>query len=422
MDFKGKTIVIAGRGVSGESAHEVLTSLGATCAYLDEGLPEHAELLVLSPGISIFDPALGEAKRRGVRIIGEIELGYLLCRRPIVAVTGTNGKTTVVRMIGRILQSAKIKAAVCGNVGVPFSRVAYKDDFDVAVVEVSSFQLESVHAFRPKVAVITNIAQDHLNRHKTMRAYIDAKLSVARNQTADDTLILSQDDIPLQALEGFCPKAKLLYTTVRGVDNGAYVLDGGIWFGGEEVCKIAQIHAENEHTLKNVLSAVCACKALGIENDAIIDALSTFEQDAHRLHLSACKGGKNFYNDSKGTNVSATLAAASCMKGNTCLIAGGSDKGETYDGLFKNLPPQIVRVAAIGEVANILCAAAARCGFLNIEAFADLGSAFAWASDGEEENVLLSPASASFDAYSSYAERGEAFERLVETYHAQKQS
>ncbi|MDE7394792.1 MAG: UDP-N-acetylmuramoyl-L-alanine--D-glutamate ligase, partial [Clostridiales bacterium] len=379
-------------------------------------------LLVLSPGISIFDSVLDEAKACGVCIIGEIELGFLLCRRPIVAVTGTNGKTTVVKMIGRILQRAQLRAAVCGNVGVPFSRVAYEDDFDVAVVEVSSFQLESVHAFRPKVAVITNIAQDHLNRHKTMRTYIDAKLSIARNQTADDTLILSQDDIPLYALEGFFPRANLLYTTVRGALSGAYLLDGAVWFNGEEVCKQSQIRAENEHTLKNALSAVCACKTLGIENRAIIEGLSTFEQDAHRLHLSAQKGGKNFYNDSKGTNVSATLAAASCMKGRTCLIAGGSDKGDTYDELFKNLPQQIVRVAAIGAVANTLCAAAARCGFMNIKAFADLESAFAWASAGDEENVLLSPASASFDAYSSYAERGEAFERLVGAYHAQKQS
>ena len=418
MDYKDKNIVIAGRGVSGQSAYEVLSALGATCSFLDEGLPPAASLLVLSPGISVFDAALNEAKAKGVPIIGEIELGYRLCRRPVVAVTGTNGKTTVVKMIGRILACAGVMAAVCGNVGLPFSRVAHEDAFEIAVVEVSSFQLETVRDFRPKVAVITNIAPDHLNRHKTMQNYIDAKLAICRNQGEDDTLILSADDIPLYALQGLAPRSRILYTTVRGACEGAYILNERVWYGGEEVCKVGEIRAENEHTLKNALSAVCACKALGVENRAIIEGLSAFEQDAHRLHLSAEKGGKRFYNDSKGTNVSATLAAASCMKGRTCLIAGGSDKGETYDDLFARLPPQVVRVAAMGAVAKTLCAAADRARFTNIRAFPDLAAAFAWACAGEEENILFSPASASFDAYSSYIERGEAFERLVREYHA----
>ena len=273
--------------------------------------------------------------------------------------------------------------------------------------------------FHPKVAVITNIAPDHLNRHKTMRAYIDAKLAVCRNQTADDVLVLSAEDIPLYALEGFSPCASVKFTAAHGVCHGAYRWNESVWYCGEEVCKTAQIRAENEHTLKNALSATCACKALGVANEAIVAGLSAFEQDAHRLHLSAYKYGKRFYNDSKGTNVSATLAAAACMNGRTCLIAGGSDKGETYDDLFAGLPPQIVRVAAMGDVASALCAAAERASFRNIKAFSDLASAFAWASSGEEENILLSPASASFDADSSYIERGEAFERLVEAYHAE---
>lgn len=418
MDFNGKTIAIAGRGISGESAFEVLSLLGATCTFLDEGLPEAADLLIVSPGISIFDPMLDAAKERGVPVIGELELGYMLCRKPIVAVTGTNGKTTTVKMIGHILECAGVRAAVCGNVGVPFSRVAYRDDFDVAVVEVSSFQLESVRAFRPSVAVITNVAQDHLNRHKTMRAYADTKLAIARNQTAEDTLILSQDDIPLFALENFSPQAKVLYTSAHGRVHGAYLLDDAVYFEGEKICDADRIRADGAHNLKNALSALCACKVLGTSNDAIVAGLSSFIPDAHRLHLVAHKAGKNFYDDSKGTNVAASLAAASCMSGATCLIAGGSDKGESYDELFRALPPQIVRVAAAGGTAQTLYDAAQRNGFTNIKTFADLESAFLWASAGEEENILLSPASASFDAYSSYIERGEAFERLVEAFHA----
>ena len=195
--------------------------------------------------------------------------------------------------------------------------------------------------------------------------------------------------------------------------RGAYVLQDKIYWCGEYICDTDRVRMEGEHNLKNALSAVCAAKAMGVENAPIVDALTSFLPDAHRIELVAHKNGKNYYNDSKGTNISAALAAANAMCGSTCMLVGGSDKGYEYDDLFRRLPPNVVRVAAVGETAQKVKDAAARCGFAAVRAFSDFSEAFNWAADGEEENVLLSPASASFDMFSSYRERGEAFVRLV---------
>lgn len=414
-DFAGKKILIAGRGISGEGAYEALIASGAECAFSDDAeIPNFdPNLIVVSPGISVDRPIFGYAEGHNVPIIGEIELGYLLNDAPIVAVTGTNGKTTVTRLIGRMLAEAGLRAAVCGNIGQSFAAVAKKGGYDYAVVECSSFQLETVSELRPRVAVITNISPDHLDRHKTMKAYCDAKLNIALHQQSADILILSQDDIPLYALEGFVPKGNTMYTSVRGRVYGTYVVGDKIYFMGEEICRTDRIKTEGEHNIKNALSAICAAKVLGVQDSAIVSALTKFDLDAHRLHLVARIGGKNYYDDSKGTNIMASVRAAECMVGDTCMIVGGSDKGYEYDLLFRLLPPVVVRVAAVGATARKVYDAAHRCGFSEIKTFGDFTEAFNWAADGDEENVLLSPASASFDMFGSYAERGEFFERLV---------
>lgn len=414
-DFAGKRVLVAGRGISGAGAFEALSGLGAICAYTDETniASFGADLIVVSPGIETNQPVFAYAKENAIPLIGEIELGYLLCDKPIIAITGTNGKTTVTRLIGDIFAAAGQKAAVCGNIGNSFSLAAYKGGYDVAVTEVSSFQLETVDKFRPRIAVITNISPDHLNRHKTMQAYCAAKRNIARNQTEEDFLILSQDDIPLYALENFAPKGKTLYTSVRGKLKGAYLFGGDIYYMSEKVCSADRVRLEGEHNMKNALAAVCAAKICGIDNAAVVSALTSFKPDAHRLKLVARINGKNYYNDSKGTNIMASVCAAECMCGDTCMIVGGSDKGYEYDELFSRLPETVVRVAAVGETADKVKAAADRCGRCTVETFNDFAEAFYWAKSGGEENVLLSPASASFDMFSSYGERGEAFERLV---------
>ena len=414
-EWQGKKFWIAGSGVSGRGAYEALTNAGAQCAYWqDDAVPSFAaDAVIVSPGIDETQPVFAYAQAHDIPVWGELELGARMNDKPIVAVTGTNGKTTVTELIASMLRNAGYAAVACGNVGASFALAAQQGGYDYAVVEASSFQLETVRSFAPHVAVITNISPDHLNRHKTMQRYCAAKRNIAAYQTAEDYLILSQDDIPLYALEHFAPKAQTLYTSVRGKLRGAYVLDNNIWYCGEAVCETDRVRLEGEHNVKNALSAVCAVKALGIENAPITETLTSFTPDAHRLHLVARKKGKNYYNDSKGTNVAASLSATACMCGDTCMIVGGSDKGYEYDELFARLPACVVRMAAVGETAPKIAAAAARHGFTALTVFDDFVAAVAWASDGGEENVLLSPASASFDLFSSYIERGETFERLV---------
>ncbi|MCI8413917.1 MAG: UDP-N-acetylmuramoyl-L-alanine--D-glutamate ligase [Clostridia bacterium] len=416
-EWKGKRIWIAGNGVSGTGAYQALTAAGAECAYFDQSENHRAippDLLVVSPGIAPDQPVYTYARENGIPLCGELEIGYLLCDKPIVAVTGTNGKTTVTRLIGAMLHKAGLAVAVCGNVGKSFALAAATGGFDVAVVECSSFQLETIRSFRPHIAVLTNISPDHLNRYNGMEEYCAAKRNIARNQTEQDVFIFSQDDVPLYALRGFMPKSTTMYTTVYGKVRGAYVLSDTIYYCGQEICRTDRVKMEGEHNLKNALSAVCAAKALGIPNAPVVQALTEFAPDAHRLCLVARKNGKNFYNDSKGTNIMASVRAAECMNGTTCMIVGGSDKGYEFDELFQKLPACVVRVAAVGETAQKVTAAAERNGFCAVRSFSDFTQAFLWAKAGEEENVLLSPASASFDMFSSYAERGELFERLVQ--------
>ncbi len=416
-EFKNKRVLIAGKGVSGQGAYEALTAAGAVCAYAEdekEWGKFAAELIVVSPGIDCEQPVFTFAKQNSIPLMGEVEVGACLNGdKPIIAVTGTNGKTTVTRLIGEIITRSGRKPAVCGNVGSSFSLAASGGNYDCAVVEVSSFQLETIVSFRPHIAVITNITPDHLDRHKTMKSYCTAKLRIAENQTEKDYLVLSQDDIPLSALEGFAPKSFTLYTSANRKLIGAYTYNGGIYYNCERICDVDRVKIEGEHNIKNALSAVCAAKAFGIRNESIVDALTSFTTDSHRLRLVARIRGKNYYNDSKGTNIAASVCAARAMSGSTCMIVGGSDKGYEYDELFEALPKNIVRVAAVGQTALKVRKAALRAAFENVRTFNDFTAAFEWAASGNEENVLLSPASASFDMFSSYAERGEVFERLV---------
>lgn len=416
IDLTNKRVLIAGKGISGKGAYVAASGLGGVCEF-SEDIKDYGsfkpDIIIVSPGIESSDGIFAFAQSSGIPIIGELEFASRICDKPIIAVTGTNGKTTVTKLIGTILDKAGIKAEICGNVGKSFAESAYNNDFDYAVVEVSSFQLETVRLFRPHIAVITNISPDHLNRHKTMQTYCKLKQRIALNQTAGDYLILSQDDIPIYALGDFAPKSQVLYTSVRGMLNGAYVLNNKIEFCGENICEVDRIKAEGEHNIKNALSAVAAAKLIGVNNEYIIDALTEFTVDDHRLRLVAVKGGKSYYNDSKGTNIMASVCAARCMSGSTCMIVGGSDKGYEYDELFCKIPACITKVAAMGAVADKVVAAALRNGFTEVKAFGGLADAFVWAASGDEENVLLSPASASFDEFTSYAERGKAFERLV---------
>lgn len=417
MDFQSKRVLIVGEGVSGMSALYTLQKQGANCIIYDgrQTFPEDIDYdcIVVSPGIPSDNPVFRFAEKNNVKLIGELELGWILNRdKPIVAITGTNGKTTVTRLIGNIL-SKTCRTAVCGNIGIPFSSRAAAGDYDVAVVETSSFQLETMDTFCPHIACITNIDCDHLDRHKTVENYARLKLRIAENQTENDFLVLSQDSIDAKYLEGFYPKSKVYYTALDRKVDGAYRIGNKLMFMNEFVCERSDLSLAGDFNVCNALSAICVCRLYGVSSGVIRDAIREFDTEAHRLKRVASVDGREYWDDSKGTNIAASIQACKAMKGDTLVIMGGSDKGYDYDTFFDSVPETVKEIALIGETAEKIERAAFSSGFKKVKMFDSLEAAVRYASGRNVENVLLSPASASFDMFKNYADRGDAFIEAV---------
>ena len=422
-EFLHRKVLILGYGISGKGAEHALLACGATSRVVDESIEKIIfdkafvsgfDLIVTSPSVPHTHPIYRMAAALDIEIYSEVELGARLFSGKLIGITGTNGKTTTAALIGKIFKYAKIRTSVCGNIGISFASAAVFDNFDVAVVELSSFQLETVSSLKPDIAIITNITPDHLDRHVTFEAYASAKRNIAKNQTQEDTLILSQDDIPLSALTGFRPNANVLYVSTRGKVQGAYLLNGTVYYFDEPIIKRSAIRLSGAHNVANCLFAVCAAKLCGIPNQVITAVLSEFRPEDHRIQLVDRIKGKNFYNDSKGTNIGATLAAVRAMEGSVALILGGKDKGYEFDALIEQLPKSVKHIFAIGETAEKICSAAYRNNFHEIETKADLRGAVLAAFMSEADNVLLSPACSSFDMFNDYADRGRNFEKIVQ--------
>jgi len=416
-NFSYKNVLVMGDGISAEGATYALEKLGASVTkFVDRNgtnLPHKAyDLIVISPGIAKTHYIFDYAKTHGIPVIGEIELGYMINDMPVIAVTGTNGKTTTVCMIERLL-SKKYKTVVCGNIGISFSRVAVNGGYDLAIVEVSSFQLESIKHFKPEVAVITNIAEDHLDRHGSMEEYSSAKKRIAENQDEGDVIVLSQDDLPLKYLTDFCPKSKVIFVCSRGKINGAYCDEGAIYYYGEKIMDVKALSFYGRHNISDFLNAVVVAKRFGVSNDEISDLIKGFKLDNHRIQLIRELNGIRFYDDSKGTNVAATICAIDSLKGTVCLIAGGSEKNCGYDMLFRRCIESDVKVKLIGESRERMKECAYKNGFCDFECFDSLSEAVESAYKCGCDNVLLSPATASFDMFSNYEERGKCFAKIV---------
>ncbi|MBQ7224110.1 MAG: UDP-N-acetylmuramoyl-L-alanine--D-glutamate ligase [Clostridia bacterium] len=406
-----KKALIFGKGESGQGAYILLKRQCTYVSVCDETdyiykVTHDLDLIVVSPGISIYHPVFSLAKSLNIPVIGEIELGAKYCEKPVIAVTGTNGKTTVTRMINAMLSSKN--SCACGNIGVSFCRSITKN-YDVFVVEASSFQLETAPSFHPHIAVITNIAVDHIDRHKCMENYVNIKLGIAKNQTKNDCLIMSFDDIPMRYLKGFYPDSNVYFFSTERAVKGAYAYKDYIYFCDEKICKTDRVRAQGKHNLSNALASVCVAKLTGVSNANIVSALSSFVPDAHRLEYVDSVKGVSFYNDSKGTNISATLKAMQSMHQPYALILGGSDKGYGFGDLFdkeNNLPQSVF---AIGVTAKKIMHDALTNGYDSVEICKNLKDATLKAYNSGAKSVLLSPATASFDAFSSYKARGEAF-------------
>ncbi|MBR2967499.1 MAG: UDP-N-acetylmuramoyl-L-alanine--D-glutamate ligase [Clostridia bacterium] len=385
-NYLGKRILIVGSGISGKGAAYALKQCGALIYFFDGKYPDNIDLIVISPGI-IDEQFAMYAKQNGIPIIGEIELGFSLDCAPVCAITGTNGKTTTTMLIGDMLSRSKLEPIISGNIGSSYAKDALKSHKS-SVIEVSSFQLLNISEFKPKVAVITNITPDHLDRHKNMQNYINAKLNVCLNQTSSDFVIVPREVRRLVKEFGTKSQIVTLGSDVK-IDNGF------LCAFGKQIISLEQLPIKEDHNIIDALFACAASILMGGEVQCIYEALLSFKPALHRLNFVGRFGDKNYYNDSKGTNIGAALAAAKSMNGPTALIAGGSDKGYEFDELFIDLPNNIKYVIGMGEVKEKLYNAASRQGYKSFIPCVDLEESVLLAKSLDVSNVLLSPAAAS---------------------------
>ncbi len=378
---------------------------------------EQCDVLVLSPGIPIDHPLALSFKRGKKAVTGEAEIAakYLTC--PAIAVTGTNGKTTTVSMIESILKEGGLQAKACGNIGAPLVGVV-EEGLDVAVAEISSFQLETLSSLCPHISVVLNVTEDHLTRHYNMENYIFLKGKLLKNSTESEYAVLNYDD---DIAQSFAEKTKatVVYFSTKSRTNGGYLEGTDLCFNGEKILSAQDLLLDGAHNLSNALASITVAKLMGIENGAIRRALASFKGIAHRIEFVCEADGVSYVDDSKGTNVDATIKAVSSMKTNTTLLLGGKNKGYDYDKLFSFLvTSKGVRAVLYGENRFALYESAFRQGYKNVYLCPDFAFAVRMAREATPrgETVLLSPASASFDEFESYEERGERFVSIVRSF------
>ena len=359
-----------------------------------------------------------KAKESGIKIMGELEFGYRSFMPNIIAVTGTNGKTTTVSMIESGLKKAGFAAPAVGNIGVPLTEKScdiHRSDF--VVCEVSSFQLESIDSFTPHIACVINIAPDHLERHYTMENYVFLKKRILRNMRESEYAILNFDDVTVKSFANGA-KCKILYVSAQEQVDGAYRVDGKLYFKGEFVLDESALSVRGEHNVCDALFAIAALKICGVKTETIKTALKEFRGVKHRIELVAEYGGVRFFDDSKSTNVASALTAANSMTSPTVIILGGSEKGETYGELFEKLKSGNVYHAVITGASRFnMMKDAEKAGFTDYTVTGDFNRAVCIAKmiAKNGDNVLLSPACASFDSFNNYEERGNAFVKAVGT-------
>jgi UDP-N-acetylmuramoylalanine--D-glutamate ligase len=377
-----------------------------------------AELIVVSPGVPADHPALASSRARGVPILGELELAYRTMTAEFVAITGTNGKTTTTALTGALLAESGRPVLVGGNIGRPLSAEALSFAEDGWVVaEVSSFQLETVDAFRPHVAAVLNVTPDHLDRHGTLAAYAAAKRRIFGAQGPRDWGVLNFDDPGAAALAPEVAAQLLWFSRREPVSRGAWVRDAWVTLrldaADKPVCPIAEVTLRGAHNLENVLAATACAGALGVPPDRLRAAIRGFRAVTHRLQWVRDRAGVAYYNDSKGTNVDATLKALAAFTEPIVLIAGGRDKGQRFDALATAARGRVKGAVLIGE-GRATMGPALR-GVTHVEEAESMGEAVRRAAElaAPGDVVLLSPACASFDLFRDYEHRGDVFVQEV---------
>jgi UDP-N-acetylmuramoylalanine--D-glutamate ligase len=377
------------------------------------------DLMVISPGVPSNAFVVLEAQKRSIKVVSELEVSCWFCRSPIVAITGSNGKTTTTTLIGRILDHAKKKHVVAGNIGTAFSSIVLElAETDVAVLEVSSFQLDHIEHFRPKISILLNITPDHMDRYDhSMKMYAASKARIFKNQRSDDVLIYNTDDEWTNRVVSQAQSRKVAFSIQQELNEGAFIQNEKLVtsLGGvkSEVIDINQIFIKGTHNLFNSMAAVLAGQLLGVEADLLQSTLKTFEGVEHRLEFVRELNNVRYYNDSKATNVDSVWYALQAFKEPIVLLLGGRDKGNDYSRLSELVKKQVKAIVAIGESADKVEQAFR--GTSAITKTASMNEAVATAQSLAQSGdvVLLSPACASFDWFKNYEHRGQVFKELV---------
>lgn len=383
-------------------------------------LAKKCDFIVISPGVPMDLPLISEALKLGKEVISEIELAYRNTDTPIVAITGTNGKTTTTSLLGEIVKESKRNTFVSGNIGFPMiASINEAKPKDLFVLEVSSYQLESINKFKPFISAILNITPEHLNRHKTMENYIDSKSKIFQNQTKEDYTILNKDDSIVYSLKSK-PKSKvLLFSRKEILAEGAFIEDDSIKVVINDkkntIIHIEDLNILGEHNLENALAAALLAYCLNIEPSIIKKVLKEFKGIEHRIEYVCEIDGVAYYNDSKGTNPVSSIKAIETINRPIVLIAGGMDENIDFSIFVKSLKDRTKAMILIGETANIIKKEALSHGFENIYKEKSLEEAVYRAKElsARGDAVLLSPACASWDMFKNFEERGFIFKNTV---------
>ncbi len=443
MDLYNKKVLVVGTGISGVGAATLLEKAGAVVILYDanekllakdiyEKLPKDtsievrigepvydAQLLVISPGVPVDSELVLEYKNKNVPVWGEIELAYNFEKGKVIAITGTNGKTTTTTLVGEIMKAYRDKTFVVGNIGNPYTNEVLNTSSDsYTVAEISSFQLETIHKFAPAISAILNITPDHLNRHKTMENYVAVKESICSNQSSDSVCVVNYDD---EYLKDFTPdNCKVVHFSRKIKPQvGAYMNGDVIMYtDGKQDISIVNVHDMQiigTHNYENVMAAVAITINMGVPVDIIIDTILGFKGVEHRIEYVNTINGVTYYNDSKGTNPDASIKAIEAMTKPTVLIAGGYDKKSEFDDFILAFNGKIKKLVLLGVTKEKIADTAKKYGFKDYVFANDLKEAvdlcFECAVNGDA--VLLSPACASWDMFTGYEQRGRLFKEYV---------
>lgn len=448
MDLKGKKVLVFGSGKSGIGAADLLARVGA-CPLIYDGnaeidkeavlhktsgdypleiyagdLPKEVQdsldLAVLSPGVPTDIPVVKSFYAQGLPVWGEVELAYQTGKGEVLAITGTNGKTTTTALLGKIMSDARDSVFVVGNIGTPYTSKALEmKETSTTVAEISSFQLETIEKFAPKVSAILNITEDHLNRHHTMEEYIRVKELIVKNQGPEDFCVLNYEDEVLREFGRHIVPKTVYFSSVRKLDEGIY-LDGDMIVlkqNGKEitVVKTTDLKILGQHNHENVMAAAAMAYFAGVPMESVRKSVCEFTAVEHRIEYVTEKNGVVYYNDSKGTNPDAAIKGIRAMNRPTYLIGGGYDKGSSYDEWIQAFDGKVRCLVLIGQTKEKIKESAERLGFHDIVLCEDLEEAVKVCAEKAQpgEAVLLSPACASWGQFDNYEQRGDMFKEYV---------